>query len=232
MVGQLARVLSLGLLSLASAGCVCVQGMPGGAVGPAGCSTGMCGTGPLMGLASCRGACGEVYVDEWISEPPVVDACGPACGGCQRCYQPLRNALRMLWGRPYTTCCPTGLVGPSCESGCDSYGGEFGGWDDGQYVSESYGDEMHHSGYGHSSTGRGCNCGQDHPGLQHAPSTMGHPMPAPALPGTPKPAAPLPNPSGNGGGAPKQPPAAEAAPEEVTPTSAARRLNPALSRYR
>lgn len=120
----LASVMILGTVLMSGAGCCTIQGVgPCGSCGPVGgsCAPATCGPGPLASLMSCRGACGEVYVDEWISEPPVVDNCGYDCGGCGNCgqCQPIRNVLRLLWGRPYITGCPTSLCGPSC-GGCDS----------------------------------------------------------------------------------------------------------------
>ncbi len=143
-----------GLVSLTSAGCCCVQGVaPCGdcGLGPAtygpatygpatcdsgscdsgSCESGFCGSGPLLGFLGCRGACGEVYVDEWVSEPPCVDNCGYDCGGCGNCRecQPIRNVLRLLWGTPYRTCCNPGICGPACDGGCASCdsGGHAGG---------------------------------------------------------------------------------------------------------
>ncbi len=54
-------------LLLASTGCCCVQGMPGS------CGGNSCGGGGIAACRSCAGGCGEVYVDEWISEPPTAD---------------------------------------------------------------------------------------------------------------------------------------------------------------
>lgn len=113
--------LMLAVLPLFATGCCCVQGVPNCSTGTCGtgtCGTGTCGPGPIASLASCRGGCGDVYVDEWVSEPPTVDhCCQPnSCGS-----QPVRNILRALWGQPYGACCPNDLVGPSC--GCDSCGG-------------------------------------------------------------------------------------------------------------
>ena len=165
------------LLMLFSSGCCCVQGVGDcgmgcgmGAMAVPSCSTGSCGSsstcstgncgGPLAMLAGCRGACGEVYVDEWISEPPTPDNCGYSCGGCGNCGQctPVRSLLRLLWGRPYVTQCDTGLCGPTCDSGCDSCGGG--------YVEEGFvaGDHV----VGHSG---GCNCGGhiDHAAPQPIP---------------------------------------------------------------
>lgn len=124
--------LLLAVLPLFATGCCCVQGVSS-------CSTGNCGGGSLASLSSCRGACGDVYVDEWISEPPRIDNCcqpTPQCGGCGQCNQcqPVRNVLKALWGRPYSAHCPNDIVGPSC--GCDTCSS------------------------GHSSSS--CDCGMDH----------------------------------------------------------------------
>lgn len=81
------------------------------------CATGrLHGIAGLLSRASCNGACGEVYVGEWLSEPPCPDDCGYNCGGCGNCgsCRPVLNTLRLLWGRPYQTCCSS----PGC-TGCD-----------------------------------------------------------------------------------------------------------------
>ncbi len=124
--------LVLAALPFFATGCCCVQGVST-------CSTGNCGGGSIASLSSCRGACGDVYVDEWISEPPTIDNCAQPCGGCGHCNecQPVRNLLKALWGRPYGACCPNELVGPSC--GCDSC-----------------------SGGGSSHASMACDCGMDH----------------------------------------------------------------------
>ena len=221
MLCQLSKIVSLAVLSIAGAGCCCVPGLPGGC-GPGMCGTGNCGSGPLMGLASCRGACGEVYVDEWISEPPVVDHCGPNCGGCQSCYQPVRNLLRMLWGTPYVTSCNTRLCGPSCESGCDSWSGEG---------------EMLARGYASSGHPAGCDCGgsMSEPVHVHAERGMARPLPGSSMHGTPVPAPDPAMPAGPISAPPEPQVSPEAVPptsSAVSPSSATRRLNPALSRRR
>ncbi len=246
MLHQLARVITLGLVSIASAGCCCVQGLPGNTCGPgscgiSSCGTGRCGSGPLMSLAGCRGACGEVYVDEWISEPPTVDNCGPNCGGCSQCYQPVRNVLKLLWGRPYIANCDTGLCGPSCDGGCDSYGGDTG-LDGDVYMDD--GSVVHHGGHASTQHGSSCNCGGSHGSPLHAqpmsvgPSQMA-PVPAPALQSPNMDSMPMPGPatlpksSDPMNTVPQAAPDALPAPTpSVTPTSSARRLNPALSRRR
>jgi len=121
-------------LMLLSTGCVCgTRGACGGfELGPvayrqstnAACDTGCCdtgcdsgppgnfyaGPGPLasfFGLTSCGGGgCGEMYVDEWISEPPTVDQCGN--GQCLQCGGgPVRSLLHTILGRQYTGGCET-----------------------------------------------------------------------------------------------------------------------------
>ncbi len=108
------------LATVVGTGCCCTQGMNScsGVVGCSSCPTNSCGAGPLMGLASCRGGCGEVYVDEWVSEPPCIDDCGYCSEGCDspRAGRPVRSLLRLLWGIPYDGGC-------GCSSGCDSSGG-------------------------------------------------------------------------------------------------------------
>ena len=154
------------LLMLASAGCCCVQRVgPTGDCGMGACQTANYSSGPLMNLISCRGGCGEVYVDEWLSEPPVADNCGFDCGGCGRCGQctPIRSALRLLWGRPFVTSCNTGLCGPSCEAGCSSC--------EGGYADEAYHDgDVYHGGSGHASSG--CNCGKSHHSIPYSDESM------------------------------------------------------------
>ena len=85
----------------------------------------------------CGAGCGELYVDEWVNEPPTVDNCG--CGECLNCgRQPVRSLFRLLWGDQYCGSCETG-----CDSGIDVMspliqdGFEPGAW----------------------SANRGCNCG-------------------------------------------------------------------------
>lgn len=192
----------LSLLSVASAGCCCVQGVSscgscdfggGGFACDTGCGT--CGPGPVANLASCRGACGEVYVDEWISEPPTIDNCGYDCGGCGHCGQcrPVRNLLRLLWGRPFVTSCSTGLCGPSCDGGCGVGAVE------------------------HGSGGSGCNCGQDHSvgeEVYHSDPIQMHGSPSYTPPSAPMNVSPeaVPTPA-----------------PAITPSSA-KRLNPAKQR--
>jgi hypothetical protein len=106
------------LVAAVSAGCACG---PCGAVVGGGCDGGFgdgvwdSGQRPVRSLlanASCNSGCGEVYVDEWLNHPPTMDHCGTSCcdgGSCGR--QPIRTALRLLWGAPY-------LGG--CSGSCDS----------------------------------------------------------------------------------------------------------------
>jgi hypothetical protein len=120
--------------------------------GPHGQSCGeMCGTCGGCGLFSwlnggwtCRRGCGEVYINEWISDPP--DCCDPCdrcngqftgpCGNC--CLGPAQRVLAALHGysycpRPYCGpwrpifghCNPCGPVCGCGNAGCASCGGEM-----------------------------------------------------------------------------------------------------------
>ena len=117
------------LLTLVGTGCCCTQGMRtcSSYSSCSSCPSGGCGSGRLMGLASCRGGCGETYVDEWVSEPPCIDDCGSCNSGCDRCRsgRPVRSLLRLLWGTPYDAgCgCSTGCDA-GCDGGCSSCGGD------------------------------------------------------------------------------------------------------------
>lgn len=100
--------LTMMALVLASAGCCCVQGMPGD-----------CGSHGMGGMAACRscsGGCGETYIDEWISQPPCVDQC--CAGDCR----PVRSLLQALWGNRFVHGCD--MCG-GCSGGCE--GGSCGG---------------------------------------------------------------------------------------------------------
>ncbi len=197
------------LMTLVGSGCCCTQGMNScsGVVGCTTCPTNSCGTGPLMGLASCRGGCGETYVDEWVSEPPCIDNCGYCETGCDRCgRRPVRSLLRALWGVTFKGDC--GASG--CDSGCDSGSGS---------VCSSCGGGMAFSGdiiHGgmHSTTNQGCNCGGSHSPAAHM--------------------SPVPMSSGSGHATPSH--TVSPAPEEAVPTpapvspSSAKRLSPAQQR--
>lgn len=115
---------------------------------------------------ACQGACGEVYWDEHINEPPVCDPCGAqgtfVGGGCVSC-KPWYGRWRDLWGYRYdapgcTSCASSGVgIGHGhgvygqparghASAGCTScnHGGEAvvheGSWGDSQSVySESIG---------------------------------------------------------------------------------------------
>lgn len=87
-----------------------------------GCSDG-CGFGSnlagLAGLTSCRGACDEVYVDEWINERPTPDNCGYSCecGNCDQCCpRPVLTVLKRLWGRRYVASCDSSFLCGGCDS--------------------------------------------------------------------------------------------------------------------
>lgn len=158
-------------LPLIASGCCSVPSCGSGACGMNTCSTGSCSTGTcgsggggggLASMLACQGACGDVYVDEWISEPPAPDNCGYACGGCGSCEQcqPIRNVLKLLWGTPYNACCPNDMVGGSC-GGCDSCDGpsHLAGYETGGY-----------------SSGSSCNCGS--PEHHHGGTTMMREIPS------------------------------------------------------
>lgn len=233
MLRQLSGITLLGLLTVVGAGCCCVQGMPssGGMYG-ASCDGG-CPPGPLMGLANCGSACGEVYVDEWVSEPPVVDNCGSNCGGCATCRRPVRNVLRQLWGRPYMNQCASGV----CSTGGDSCGCDIMGGDG--FVSEGYDSGGFDGGYQSGSFAaagpkKPCNCGSSHGHAGHGQDwpasgqmldsgrSLGMPPAAPSTNNAPQLAPELmPAPGPEAGSEPG-----------VAPTSATRRLNPAIARRR
>ena len=195
------------LMTLVGAGCCCTQGMntcggsyyasctscPTGA-----CGSGGCGPGGLLGLASCRGGCGETYVDEWVSEPPCIDDCGYCDSGCDNCRRPVRSMLRLLWGVPYDGGCGCGT---GCDSGCSSVC-------DGGCESCGGGVALAASGQPHT---EGCNCGGSH--TVHAT-----PMPAKIAPESAAPSAPS--------GASPAPANASPTPAPVAPSSA-KRLSPA-----
>ncbi len=221
------------LLTMLGTGCCCTQGMNScsGVVGCSSCPTNSCGTGPLMGLASCRGGCGETYVDEWVSEPPCVDDCGYCDTGCDRCRirRPVRSFLRVLWGAPYRGDC-------GCDSGCSD---GCTSCDGGMTVSGDSGFHGIHGSAMHSSGQAGCNCGGSHGSELHSSelhssglnSSMGH---APGVHLSPAPMSPAPSQSSPSTGSPRtgnSPAPAEAVPTPapVTPSSA-KRLSPAQQR--
>lgn len=195
------------LMTLVGAGCCCTQGMNtcGGSYYSSctscptgGCGTGGCGVGPLMGLASCRGGCGETYVDEWVNEPPCIDNCGYCNTGCDSCRRPVRSVLRLLLGTPYDGgCgCSTGCDS-GCSSGCDGGCSSCGG-----------GGSLAVAGPMPAQT---CNCGGSHAGHSSA-------MPAKIAPSQPEPSQPTPS-----AGAPAN---SVPTPAPVAPSSA-KRLSPA-----
>ncbi len=119
---------------LLAAGCCAITGLVFSgccaiAPGPCGstCDTGVCGQGVLpTRLASrvvnrvasqCTQGCGEIYWDERINHPPVIDPCG-SCGeftgascGVNR---PILSRLRDAWGLPYIGACE--CASPGCDS--------------------------------------------------------------------------------------------------------------------
>ncbi len=168
-------------MTLVGAGCCCRQGMNTCNSGYSSCSscpTGGCGAGPLLGLASCRGGCGETYVDEWVSEPPCIDDCGYCDSGCDRCRssRPVRSVLRALWGTPYNGGC--GCGSSSCDGGCSSCGAG----------------SMAVSG---PMPSKSCNCGGSH-GVTNMHSGMhSDSMPANSMPSHAAPAVSRPAPAGS-----------------------------------
>lgn len=116
----------LGLLSCLSVTGCCVS-RPGGPVDPCsrdheGGSCGRCGPfgGGLNRLLSCGSDCGEVYWDEWLSDPP--DCCDPCVGGQyvgpRACppKRPLAGLFGFLHGCRGEQCCDD-----ECDN-CDGAG--------------------------------------------------------------------------------------------------------------
>lgn len=161
---------------LSTTGCISVDrrggcGGPVGACGGMGCdscsscdASGGLGPGPISrllshhstgcGCNSCGGGgCGEMYVDEWVNERPVVDNCG--CGECSTCgHQPVRSLLRLLWGDRYQGGCETCS---SCDGGID------------------LGSPVINDGYERNAwqANRGCNCGSHHAATVHGSNVDG-----------------------------------------------------------
>ncbi len=165
----------LSCVMLGTTGCISVDRRGGcgpiGACGGMGCdscstcdASGGLGPGPISrllshhstgcGCNSCGGGgCGEMYVDEWINERPVVDNCG--CGECSTCgHQPVRSLLRLLWGDRYQGGCETCS---SCDGGID------------------LGSPMINDGYEPNAwqANRGCNCGSHHGTTVHGSPVHG-----------------------------------------------------------
>jgi hypothetical protein len=170
------------LLTMMASGCCCTQGR-NTCNSYSSCPTGGCGAGPLMQMSSCRGGCGEVYVDEWFNHPPCADDCGYSNCSCGQC-RPIRSVLRALWGTPY--------IAPGCDS-CGSYAAPgCSSCDGGGVVTE-----------GHVG-GSSCNCGGNHgsnathksampnPGHSQSPAEP-HAKPSEAIE-VPSPNAPTPAP--------------------------------------
>ena len=83
---------------------------------------GECGIIPFLRRAkTCGMGCGEIYVGEWISDPP--DCCDPCdqCYGCWTgphgdcCLGPFQRLLAACHGYKY---CPKPCCGPSCGGFC------------------------------------------------------------------------------------------------------------------
>jgi hypothetical protein len=241
-------------LLLPSIGCVSVTtgglGVGGGAMeglgfpatGPS-CSDGSCsssmqgfyaGPGPLsrfFGVASCgAGGCGERYVDEWISEPPVEDCCGTGYGGIGS-VNPIHSLVAMIRSRQYRgschACTESSQGCSDCGNGCSDCGMPNGS------EIHSTGSVIHQGmagASGHASSG--CNCNKGSTGHNRS-------MPGAVTPSQPvesvDPSA-IYGPSSNGqqrsGGAASGKPSSPTAPTpapSLTPSSA-NRLNPALRR--
>ena len=66
---------------------------------------------------ACAGGCGEVYWDESIDDPAVIDRCdhhglgAASCGSCNPWFVPMSR----LWGTPYRASCSES----TCSSGCN-----------------------------------------------------------------------------------------------------------------
>lgn len=166
----------LSCVMLGTTGCISVDrrggcGVPVGACGGMGCdscstcdASGGLGRGPISrllshhssgcGCNSCGGGgCGEMYVDEWVNERPVVDNCG--CGECSTCgHQPVRSVLRLLWGDRYQGGCETCS---DCDGGID------------------LGSPVINDGYEPNAwrANRGCNCGTQHGTTVHSSTVHG-----------------------------------------------------------
>lgn len=169
MLSEWVSRFSLLAILLPATGCVCVTtGGPGvmdyGSAGFAaapGSGCGSCcgpesvqgfygGQGPLsrfFGVVSCgSGGCGELYVDEWINEPPVDDCC--PSNECLRCgMSPFQNLMQLIRGRQYLGGCDT----------CSSSGSAH-------FLNSQ--ETVHNSHFSSGSTeARGCNCnGSGHSG--------------------------------------------------------------------
>lgn len=181
-----------------------VDGSCGGDCSGGGCSS-SCG----------GGGCGELYVDEWINERPMVDQCGhEECLQCGR--SPVRSLLHLIMGRQYQAGCET----CACEG---SVIGQHGAIVHDGYSSEAWSGE------------EGCNCGAgaghthhfDSPllGSSHTtvePTDRSH-HPSHSSPSTIHPAPIQPN-QGQGSGEIRPTPA------PALPPSSASRLNPAARR--
>ncbi|MBX3423994.1 MAG: hypothetical protein KF752_20745 [Pirellulaceae bacterium] len=109
---------SCGIASGCRPACDNADGDPcaGACVGPCAddCENFYMGRGPLarfFGMVGCGGGtCGDLYVDEWLNEPPTADCCGyPDRSGC----------ARAVGGRFATSCDDCGQCCDSGSAGCD-----------------------------------------------------------------------------------------------------------------
>lgn len=77
--------------------------------------------------AACRTGCGEIYLDEWLSDPP--EDCDPCDDhgnwiGPQPCCRkrPIGGLWSLLWGCRGDTCADGECCDGSCEGGCEARG--------------------------------------------------------------------------------------------------------------
>lgn len=113
MLARLALCILAAVLAAASAGCCHDNLFCGGSCAP-------CGDGALHGCLhdklTCQAGCGELYIDEWISDPPdhcdPCDDCGNYVGHGHSCHH-LWGFLHKLWGYRYVP----GAGGPACGPG-------------------------------------------------------------------------------------------------------------------
>jgi hypothetical protein len=120
---------------------------------------------------ACAGACGEVYWDEHLNEPPVCDPCGPQgawTGAASGTCRPWFSRVRDLWGYRYDS--------PECPgcSGCGLTGSRA--WA-GEGVSRSEG--LEHCDHGH---GTSFQPSELQPSETMVPSQRVQPSPTPAQP--------------------------------------------------
>jgi hypothetical protein len=86
-----------------------------------------CGPTTFAEKSVCRTGCGEIYWDEWLSDPP--DCCDPCddCGnwvGPQACCRkrPMGGLWSMLWGCRGESCAEGECCDDGCVGGCQHCG--------------------------------------------------------------------------------------------------------------